>query len=107
MPAARGERNVVLGDLNTDPIRAVDFDPSAQEWSQHVGAGKPFHYITAAGVDATPSYAGLFNIDHVVSDAFEGSCWVAGITEGHPAVTATVYFDHKPAVCRLPDRLAP
>lgn len=49
----------------------------------------------------TPSYAGLFDIDHVVSDVFVGSCWIAGLGDGRPPVTEMVYFDHKPVVCRL------
>jgi hypothetical protein len=100
-PGANGERNLVMGDLNTDPGRVADFDVSAAEFNRHVGPNLRFHFVTPAGQEATPSYAGLFNIDHVVSDAFTGSCWSAGIDEGHPPVTEMVYFDHKPAVCRL------
>lgn len=53
------------------------------------------------GPTATPTYAGLFNIDHVVSDVATGSCWTAGISPGHPDVLDAVYFDHKPVVCAL------
>ncbi|MCA9592102.1 MAG: hypothetical protein KC776_02300 [Myxococcales bacterium] len=100
-PAANGARNVILGDFNTDPGRNTDFDESAQLVVKHVGDGKPFHFVTDVGPEAPPTYAGFFDIDHVISDAFDGSCWTAGITDGHPAVTETVYFDHKPAVCTL------
>jgi hypothetical protein len=66
-----------------------------------VGDGKTFHFITAIGTDAEPTYGGFFNIDHVVSDAFAGDCWIAGVTEGRPAVTETTSFDHKPHVCSV------
>jgi hypothetical protein len=100
-PAANGARNLVMGDFNTDPARLVDIDESAQLLVSHVGEGKRFHFVTSAGLDAQPTYAGLFNIDHVISDALGGSCWHAGITDGHPPVTDMVYFDHRPAVCTV------
>ncbi|MBW2529627.1 MAG: hypothetical protein JRI23_35950 [Deltaproteobacteria bacterium] len=100
-PAANGERNVILGDLNTDPGRMADFDESAQLWNEHVGPDKRFDFITAVGPDAPASYLGMFDIDHVVSDAFVGSCWIAGVTEGHAPVSDVRYFDHKPIVCNL------
>jgi len=37
----------------------------------------------------------------VISDALDGSCWAAGVTSGHPAVSDVLYFDHKPIVCRI------
>jgi endonuclease/exonuclease/phosphatase family metal-dependent hydrolase len=100
-PAADGARNIVLGDLNTDPARADSFDKSAEKFNEHAGPGKRFEFITEVGVDAVPTYAGNFNIDHVVSDAFSGSCWAAGVSEGRPAVSEVAYFDHKPSVCTL------
>jgi hypothetical protein len=51
-----------------------------------------------------PSYAGAFNIDHIVSDRLDGTCWVAGIDDGHPAVSAIVYYDHNPVICDLEER---
>lgn len=100
-PAANGARNVIFGDFNTDPGRMADFDESAALVNEYTGNGNPFHFVTAVGAEAPPTYAGLFDIDHVISDAFSGSCFVAGLSEGHAAVTETVYFDHKPHVCRL------
>lgn len=100
-PAANGDQNLIMGDLNTDPGRWHDFDESAQLWNEHVGDGKAFRFISEVGPDAPPSYAGFVNIDHVVSDAFVGSCWVAGVTEGHPAVSTVRYLDHNPVVCSI------
>lgn len=103
-PAANGERNVILGDFNTDPGRMADFDESAALLNQHAGPGKPFAFVTAVGADATPTYAGLFNIDHVLSDAFGGSFFVPGASEKHPPVSKSDFFDHKPHVARLSAR---
>ena len=105
-PGANGTTNLIMGDLNTDPVRMAFLDKSAAEWSSFVGPGKKFHFITDVGLAALPTYAGLFNIDHVISDALVGSCWTAGATPGHPPVIQTPYFDHKPAVCTI-DRSKP
>jgi len=98
-PAANGERNLIMGDLNTDPGRMTDVDGSAAYFADAVQQGG-FHFVTDVGPDAEPTYA-LANIDHVVSDAFEGDCRTAGITEGEPEVSDIVYFDHKPAACAV------
>jgi len=100
-PAASGERNLVLGDLNTDPGRMTGWDPSAVRWNDFVGPGQAFHWITEVGEDALRTYGEMYSIDHVVSDSFSGSCWHAGVTEGHPNVIEAMYFDHRPAVCSL------
>ena len=100
-PAANGERNLVMGDLNTDPGRLAWIDPSAARWKDFVGPDRSFHFVSAVGPDAEPTYAGLVNIDHVASDVLDGECWAAGLTDGHPPVTDAVYFDHVPIVCNL------
>jgi hypothetical protein len=100
-PAADGALNLIMGDLNTDPGRMFDFDESAAKWNEYVGGDHALQFVSDVGSAATPSYAGLFNIDHVVSDGLVGSCTIAGITDGHPAVSNIVFFDHKPLVCRV------
>lgn len=100
-PAASGARNLVLGDLNTDPGRFAAADASAARWLDFVGDDRPFAFHTEVGPDAPGSYGGLTDIDHVMSDALAGSCWIAGVSEGHPAVLDAVYFDHHPVVCDL------
>lgn len=92
-PAANGARNLVLGDLNVDPARMF-WDASAAAWNSYVGDGLAFHFLTEAGFTAEPTYASLFNIDHVASDVFAGNC-----TGGE--VTDIVAFDHMPIVCKL------
>lgn len=100
-PAANGLTNLVLGDFNTDPARMESSDPSARKINEHAGEGKSFHFHTEVGLDAPGTYAGLFNIDHVLSDKLLGSCWHPGVSEGHDLVTEAKYFDHLPAVCEL------
>jgi len=101
-PAANGDRNIILGDFNTDPGRNTDFDEGAQLVAAYTLAeGAPFHFVSEVGPDAEPTYARLFNIDHVIADAYDGSCWVPGISEGEPAVTTVNFFDHHPIVCGL------
>jgi len=100
-PAANGARNLVMGDFNTDPGRLADGDASAARVNDFAGDGKPFHFVTDVGPRAEPTYANVFDIDHVISDAFDGDCWAAGVTDGHPPVIDAVYFDHVPVVCTL------
>ncbi|MGM0577746.1 MAG: endonuclease/exonuclease/phosphatase family protein [Myxococcota bacterium] len=100
-PAAHGDVNLVMGDFNTDPVRLAGGDASADRLMDFAGPGEPFRFITEVGEDATPTYAGYVNIDHVISDALDGDCWAAGVTEGRPPVLDAVYFDHVPIVCDL------
>lgn len=98
-PAADGERNLVLGDLNTDPGRLLRVDRSAARWLDFAGEDGTFHFLTEVGPDATPTYARGFNIDHALSDTLTGTCRAAGVHPDLPAVTETVFFDHRPIVC--------
>jgi hypothetical protein len=98
-PGASGTHNIVLGDLNTDPGRLSWLDDSAKRFDQLVKQGG-FSYISPLGPLAPPTYAGLLNIDHLVSDKLTGSCWAAGVG-GKPVVTSAVYFDHVPLVCTV------
>ena len=59
--------------------------------------------VTPTGPNVPQTY-GVVSVDHVVSDHFTGSCWAAGIAEGHPRVTEMTYFDHTPSVCRLQEQ---
>jgi hypothetical protein len=100
-PGANGERNIVLGDFNTDPGRMAKSDDSAARLLDFAGEGGPFHFVSEMGPSVTPTYARLFNIDHVIADVLDGECWAAGITPGHEHLTETVFFDHRPVVCSL------
>lgn len=99
-PAANGERNLIAGDINTDPTRFAASDASAARWNEFVGEDRAFHWISAF---EPPTYARIVSIDHVVSDAFAGDCFVPGITPGTDSVYPFGYFDHRPIVCDLED----
>lgn len=103
-PAANGDANLIVGDLNTDPGRWASFDDSAARWGELVGGASGFAWVTEVGPDAPLTYQGVATIDHVVSDAYAGDCWHAGVSEGHPAVFEASYFDHAPARCAVTPR---
>lgn len=87
---ADGERNVILGDLNTDPDRLFDGDESAATFARSArGAG--FEFASGGG---EPTYGGIVDIDHVLADFATGTC------EAETIIEAT-YFDHRPIVCSL------
>ena len=92
-PAIDGARNLVMGDLNTDPGRFAGSDDSAVRWNDFVGADHALHWHTEVGPDAPGSYAGLADIDHVASDAFVGPCEVGPKPDEA--------FDHRPVHCTL------
>ena len=92
----------VLGGLNTDPGRAEFIDNSADRWTDKVGGDNIFQFITEVGFGVPPTYNDMFNIDHVISDHFVGSCRIPGVTDGLPDILGdSVYFDHKPILCDL------
>jgi hypothetical protein len=99
-PAADGDVNLILGDFNTDPGRLAGADPSADEILKYVGTNKPFDFLNDVGEAVTGTYAGLFNIDHAISDKLTGSCESAGV-DGRANVSTVRYFDHKPLTCAL------
>ncbi len=99
-PLASGQRHLILGDFNTDPVRMLDGDASARYLREFVGDGLPFRWITPDDADAPGTYGGLFIIDHVVSDAAVGTC-VAPPRDGDGAVMPWTFFDHRPWRCEL------
>ncbi len=102
MPGANGSMNLVLGDFNTDPGRAMRIDSSAQrllDLAEEFG----FSFLTEVGRGAPGTYAGAVDIDHVLSDAFSGTCIAPGVTDPN-RVYGPPYFDHVPIVCALQER---
>jgi endonuclease/exonuclease/phosphatase family metal-dependent hydrolase len=100
-PGVRGERNLILGDFNTDPGRAAAIDKSAARWNDFVGQGKRFHFLSKTGADAPRSYQGLADIDHVASDSLQGECRYVGVGPGSQRVFAETYFDHVPVIVTI------
>lgn len=100
-PGVSPQNNLILGDFNTDPYRAAELDRSAARWNDFVGPDKRFRYLSRLGPGVPPSYANLADIDHVVSDAYVGTCRRLGVDPETQAVYEGVYFDHVPIVCTL------
>ncbi len=98
-PAANGELNLVLGDLNTDPGRYDGVEASATRFAE-LARERGFTFATEIGRTAPGSYGGLVDIDHVLSDGLSGSCRIPGVTDDEP-VSAVRYFDHAPVICEL------
>jgi len=98
-PAVNGQRNLVLGDFNTDPRSpsALLLDSSARRWADFVGSDKSFDFIN----EYVKTYENLFCIDNLVSDELTGTCWYPGYSEGHPTVSPEGFFDHTPTVCSI------
>jgi len=100
-PGVRGQRNLILGDFNTDPRRVAALDKSAARWNDFVGPDKGFRFLSKTGASAPRAYLGLADIDHIVSDAYHGECQCLGVDAGTKRVWEGVYFDHVPVVCRI------
>jgi len=100
-PAAFGEANLIMGDLNTDPFVLAATDPSAAELNKYVGEGKPFHYISSDSAEGPPTHVTTMRIDHVISDVIGGSCVVAGESPGVEPIMETTVFDHRPVICEV------
>ncbi len=101
VPAAFGEVNLIMGDLNTDPFLLAGADPSAKELNKYVGAGKPFHFISADSAEGPATHVTTMHIDHVISDFIEGDCVVAGVSPGVEPVMDSTVFDHRPVICEV------
>jgi len=98
-PAAYGEANLIMGDMNTDPFLLAGADPSATYFASQVGPGKKFHFVSSDGADGPDTHVTPMKLDHVISDALVGACVVAGVTEGSALPMKTSYWDHKPVIC--------
>jgi len=101
-PATFGTHNIVLGDMNIDPF--LMNDASVTFWNDHVGADKPFHYISSSDADGPMTHPFSFSkLDHVISDNMTGSCVVLGVSDGTsaPISAGSTYFDHRPVFCSV------
>jgi len=102
-PAAFCAHNIVAGDMNIDPF-LMQYDVSVDYWNQHVGEGRPFHYLSSSSQEGPDTHPWSFmKLDHVVSDSLQGSCVVLGVTEGTaaPLSEGSTYFDHRPVLCTV------
>lgn len=97
-PAADGLVNLIMGDFNTDPVRLVPGDTSADYLAENINMGGSvqarFSLVNDIDAEGPGSYGGLFDIDLVISDYLTGTC-------RHEQVFSTPYFDHIPIVCEF------
>jgi hypothetical protein len=98
-PEANGAVNIVMGDLNTDPVVMAGLDPSADAWNTYVGPDRAFRHLSPTERFGPATYANALRIDHIASDMLTGDCVIPGSTEGEPPVMDAVYWDHRPVVC--------
>jgi hypothetical protein len=95
---------IVLGDFNTDPVLFAEADPSAAYLASTISSeGDGWRWHSPIDPMGPRSYT-LASIDHVVSNAFLGTCEIPGSSEGVPAVWDRVFWDHRPVVCSLAPR---
>lgn len=93
--------NIVLGDLNVDPILFAGGDESADYLLEHIGEGRPFQWHSPTDPNGPRSYALGVSIDHVASDRLTGSCIIPGSSPGVAPIWDRIYWDHRPVVCEL------
>lgn len=100
-PGVNGSANLILGDFNTDPKRLHSIDRSAQRWNDFVGTGKQFHFVTDQQRCAPGAYLGLFHIDHIVSDVFQGTVLLPDSTSEEQGLFHFHMFDHTPVIAKM------
>lgn len=100
VPGASGPQNIVFGDFNTDPDRMAWMDKSAKTLSEYLNNGS-FRKINSEERQNRATYLGIVNIDHIISDSFQGDCFSPGITAGTDYVLSYSFFDHVPSICKL------
>ena len=72
---------VSWGDFDNDGY--VDIYDGAHVWRNNGGTNfTSFASVSGVGNWADYDNAGFLDIDHVVSDVFQGDCWIAGVTDG-------------------------
>jgi hypothetical protein len=96
--------SLVAGDMNLDPWR--DTDESVLVWDEHVGDGKRFHYLSGPAEASPPrptnvTVIGEMVLDHVVSDAFSGTCETLGEAPGTDRLDGGAGMDHRAIFCAL------
>lgn len=94
---------VVLGDLNTDPGRQADADPSAAAWLSATD-GTGWSFATSLDPEDAPTYVGLpiVSIDHLVVAGIEvQGCTAVGLDDGPVTFPELALWDHRPMACQL------
>lgn len=101
---ADGQRNLIMGDMNGDPIRFPTIFKSFAYWNTKVGKGKRFRYHSgpAEATPPPPTWEQFFTLDHVVSDFLTGTCRTLGHqADKHRLDHPLMRMDHLAIVCDL------
>lgn len=94
---------VILGDLNTDPGRMSDSDPSAQAWL-HATQGTGWSFASPLDPSAPATYLALpvVSIDHILSAGLRADrCDLVGIDDAPVPFPQITVWDHRPIQCAL------
>jgi len=98
-----GDAGIVLGDLNTDPGRQADADPSAATWIAAT-EDTPWSFATSIDPDAPPTYLAVpvVSIDHILTaDLRVDGCQAVGIDDAPFTFPELALWDHRPMACTV------
>lgn len=102
---ANGQRNLMLGDWNTDPYRGKGEDVTL--WKREVEA-RPFRIHSGIAERDPPYYTDLVpwpwpdkSLDHVISDFAQGTCLTLGENPGTQRLDDHGDLDHRGLFCKL------
>ena len=102
---ANGKRNLIMGDMNGDPIRFPTVFPSFVYWNTEVGPNRRFHYLSgpAEASPPPPTWMNSVTLDYVLSDGFAtGTCQTLGKKADKDRLDHPSYrMDHLGIVCDL------
>jgi endonuclease/exonuclease/phosphatase family metal-dependent hydrolase len=96
--------SIIAGDMNTDPYRPAglgcSWEQSGQEWTNRMGThGYDYHSTDEFTGIACSTGAPDYTLDHVVSNAYEGSCVV--LDGAPPRLDGGEGMDHYALQCTL------
>ncbi len=101
---AIGTRNLIMGDMNGDPIRFPTVFKSFSYWNTKVGKGKRFRYHSGPAEASPPpaTWEKFFTLDYVLSDFLQGTCRTLGAqADAHRLDHPIKRMDHLAIVCDL------
>lgn len=101
---ANGKKNLLMGDMNGDPIRFPSVFPSFVYWNQKVGAAKPFRYHSGPAEGSPPptTWMNAVTLDYVLSDFAVGVCRTLGKYGGWYRLDYPMYrMDHNGILCDI------
>ena len=101
---ADGQRTLIMGDMNGDPIRFPTIFDSFKYWNTRVGVGMRFRYHSGPAESTPPpaTFQSFFTLDYVLSDFLVGTCRTLGaVLDSHKLDYPVARMDHLAIVCDL------